>query len=169
MNGGARAWFRTVGTLIRKEFRQVSRDRVMLFQIFAIPLIQLLVLANAATFEIRDSRMWVVDESHGAAARELTRRFDASRYFSLAGVSAHAAPADQELLAGEVSLILRVPEDFERRLARGEPTSVQIVVSAEDGAAAGIVAGYARTIVAEYAASRSSGITAATSAVGAAA
>ncbi|MGD8497094.1 MAG: ABC transporter permease, partial [Gemmatimonadales bacterium] len=42
-------------------------------------------------------------------------------------------------------------------------------VSAEDGAAAGIVAGYARTIVAEYAASRSSGITAATSAVGAAA
>ena len=56
----ARAWMRTVGFLLRKEFRQVRRDRVMLFQIFAIPLIQLLVLANAATFEIRNTRMHVV-------------------------------------------------------------------------------------------------------------
>jgi len=148
----ARTWLRIVGTLIRKEFRQVSRDRVMLVQIFAIPLIQLLILANAATFEIRDSRMFVVDESRSAASRDLTRRFEASQYFSLAGVSAHARPADESLLAGDVSLILHLPDDFGRRLARGEPTSVQIVVSAEDGAAAGIVAGYARTIVGAYAA-----------------
>jgi ABC-2 type transport system permease protein len=153
----ARAWLRTVRTLIRKEFLQVSRDRVMLVQIFAIPIIQLLVLANAATFEIRDSRMYVVDESHGTASRELTRRFAASEYFSLDGVSADARPADERLLAGDISLILHVPDDFGRRLARGEPTAVQVVVSAEDGAAAGIVAGYARTIVAEYAASRADG------------
>lgn len=153
----ARAWLRTVGTLIRKEFRQVSRDRVMLVQIFAIPIIQLLILANAATFEIRDSRMYVVDESHSTASREVTRRFAASEYFSLDGVSADARPADERLLAGDISLILHVPDDFGRRLARGEPTAVQVVVSAEDGAAAGIVAGYARTIVAEYAASRAGG------------
>lgn len=153
----ARAWLRTVGTLIRKEFRQVSRDRVMLVQIFAIPIIQLLILANAATFEIRDSRMYVVDESRSTASRELTRRFAASKYFVLDGISADARPADDRLLAGDVSLILHLPEDFGRRLARGEPTSVQIVVSAEDGAAAGIVAGYARTIVAEYAAARADG------------
>jgi ABC-2 type transport system permease protein len=153
----ARAWLRTVGTLIRKEFRQVSRDRVMLVQIFAIPIIQLLVLANAATFEIRDSRMYVVDESRSTASRDLTRRFAASKYFVLDGISADARPADDLLLAGDVSLILHLPEDFGRRLARGEPTSAQIVVSAEDGAAAGIVAGYARTIVAEYAAARPGG------------
>lgn len=153
----ARAWLRTVGTLIRKEFRQVSRDRVMLVQIFAIPIIQLLVLANAATFEIRDSRMYVVDESRSTESRELTRRFAASKYFGLDGISADARPADDRLLAGDVSLILHLPEDFGRRLARGEPTSVQIVVSAEDGAAAGIVAGYARTILAEYAAARAGG------------
>lgn len=152
-----RAWLRTVGTLIRKEFRQVSRDRVMLVQIFAIPIIQLLILANAATFEIRDSRMYVVDESGSTASRDLTRRFAASKYFALDGVSADARPADERLLSGDISLILRMPDDFDRRLARSEPTAVQIVVSAEDGAAAGIVAGYARTIVAGYAASRADG------------
>lgn len=147
MTPAVRRWLRTVGFLLRKEFRQVRRDRVMLFQIFAIPLIQLLVLANAATFEIRDSRMFVVDASRGPASRELVRRFTASRFFSLEGASAIDRPAEEALLAGDVSLVLRIPADFETDLHRGVPTSVQIVVSAADGAAAGIVAGYAREII----------------------
>lgn len=146
----ARAWARTVGFLLRKEFRQVRRDRVMLFQIFAIPLIQLLVLANAATFEIRDTRMHVVDASRSVASRDLARGFAASEYFSVEGVSSAMRPADDRLLGGDVSLILRIPTGFDRELARGEPTSVQLVLSATDGAAAGIVAGYARAIVADY-------------------
>ena len=141
---------RTVGFLLRKEFRQVRRDRVMLFQIFAIPLIQLLVLANAATFEIRNTRMHVVDASRSVASRDLARSFAASDYFSVEGVSAGMPPADERLLAGDVALILRIPTGFERDLARGVPAAVQLVLSATDGAAAGIVAGYARTVVADY-------------------
>ena len=141
---------RTVGFLLRKEFRQVRRDRVMLFQIFAIPLIQLLVLANAATFEIRNTRMHVVDASRSVASRDLARSFAASDYFSIERVSAGMRPADEGLLAGDVSLILHIPTGFERDLARGVPAAVQIVLSATDGAAAGIVAGYARKVVADY-------------------
>ncbi|MFW6088122.1 MAG: ABC transporter permease [Gemmatimonadota bacterium] len=147
---GARAWMRTVGFLLRKEFRQVRRDRVMLFQIFAIPLIQLLVLANAATFEIRDTRMHVVDASRSVASRDLVRGFAASKYFSVESTSAGMRPADERLLAGDVSLVLRIPTGFDRELARGEPAAVQLVLSATDGASAGIVGGYGRAIVAAY-------------------
>lgn len=150
----ARGWTRTVGVLLRKEFRQVRRDRVMLIQIFAIPLVQLLVLANAATFEIRDSRMFIVDESRGSDSRGLARRFAASDYFSIDGVSSSVRPANEGMMAGDVALILHLPADFDRDLGRGEVASVQIVTSAEDGAAAGIVANYARTIVADFAAGR---------------
>lgn len=150
----ARGWMRTVGFLLRKEFRQVRRDRVMLIQIFAIPLVQLLVLANAATFEIRDSRMFIVDESRGSDARALARRFAASDYFSIDGVSSSMRPANDRMMAGDVALILHLPADFDRDLGRGEVASVQIVTSAEDGAAAGIVATYAQTIVADFAAGR---------------
>lgn len=150
----ARGWTRTVGVLLRKEFRQVRRDRVMLIQIFAIPLVQLLVLANAATFEIRDSRMFIVDESRGSDSRGLARRFAASDYFSIDGVSSSVRPANERMMAGDVALILHLPADFDRDLGRGEVASVQIVTSAEDGAAAGIVANYARTIVADFAAGR---------------
>lgn len=150
----ARGWMRTVGFLLRKEFRQVRRDRVMLVQIFAIPLVQLLVLANAATFEIRDSRMFIVDQSRGSDSRALARRFAASDYFSIDGVSSSMRPANDGMMAGDVALILHFPADFDRDLGRGEAASVQIVTSAEDGAAAGIVASYAQTIVADFAAGR---------------
>ena len=148
----ARGWMRTVGFLLRKEFRQVRRDRVMLVQILAIPLVQLLVLANAATFEIRDSRMFIVDESRGSDSRALARRFAASDYFSIDGVSSSTRPANERMMAGDVALILHLPADFDRDRGRGEIASVQIVTSAEDGAAAGIVASYAQTIVADFAA-----------------
>ena len=38
---------RTVFFLVRKEFLQIFRDRTTVFQIFMIPVVQLLVLANA--------------------------------------------------------------------------------------------------------------------------
>src|SRR5690606_33029364 len=134
-----KSWGRTVGYLLTKEFRQVSRARVMLFQSFATPLVQLLVLANAATFEVRETTTFVVDESRSESSRERAGRFAASEYFRLVGVSASMRPADREMLAGDVSLILRIPRDFARDLARGTATPVQLVLSAEDGAAAGIV------------------------------
>lgn len=151
----ARRWLRTVGFLLRKEFRLVRRDRIMLVQIFAIPVIQLLVLANAATFEIRDTAVFVVDASRTPASREVVRRFAGSDYFSIGGSSATAPAADEALLAGDVSMILRIPREFATELARGGSAPVQVVVSAEDGAAAGIVAGYAREILAARTAGRS--------------
>lgn len=150
----ASPWLRTVGFLLAKEFRQIARDRVMPFQILAIPLIQLLVLANAATFEIRSSQLYVVDESRGPASRALARDFIVSEHFELAGTSAAMVPADRAMLAGEVDAILRIPRDFEAnvRPAGPEPARVQLLVSGEVGAAAGIVGNYARQIVAGYAA-----------------
>lgn len=143
-------WLRTVGFLLAKEFRQIARDRVMPLQIVAIPLIQLLVLANAATFEIRSSQLYVVDESRSPASRALARDFIVSEYFELAGTSGTMASADHAMLAGEVDAILRIPRDFGAR-ARGadaEPARVQVLLSGEDGAAAGIIGDYAREIIA---------------------
>lgn len=158
-----RPWLRVVGFLLAKEFRQIARDRVMPFQILAIPLIQLLVLANAATFEVRSSQLFVVDESRGPASRALARDFVASDYFELAGTSGAMVLADRAMLAGETDAILRIPRDFDRTVAAVgagpasgvEPARVQLLVSGEDGAAAGIIGNYAREIVGRFAATGS--------------
>ena len=54
----------TLRYLLRKEFLQVFRDRMMVTQLLLMPIIQLLLFGNAATFEVKTSRMYVVDRDH---------------------------------------------------------------------------------------------------------
>lgn len=141
---------RTLLFLLRKEFLQIRRDRAMLRLLLIMPAIQLLVLSSAATFEIRRTRMYLVDEDGSTVSRGLVQRMVASGRFELAGASPSAAAADERLLNREVSTILRVPAGFERDLVRTGHATVQLVFNAEDGAAAGVLRSYASRILASY-------------------
>lgn len=143
---------RTIGVLVRKEFQQVRRDRLMLFQMLVMPFIQLLILANAATFEIRSSPVAIVDESQSSASRGLVARVAASDYFSVDPPARSMTEANARLLSGDASVILHLPRRFDTDLARVGRSPVQIIVSARDGAAAGVIATYLRAIARDHAA-----------------
>jgi ABC-2 type transport system permease protein len=136
--------------LLRKEFLQIRRDKAMLRMLVAVPVVQLLLLSSAATFEIRRSRMYLVDEDHSSTSRGLVQRMVASGRFELAGASASGAAADERMLDRDVTTILRVPAGFERDLVRDGHATVQLVFNAEDGAAAGVLRAYASRILAAY-------------------
>jgi ABC-2 type transport system permease protein len=138
--------------LLRKEYLQIFRDRLMVAQMLVVPMIQLAILANAATFEVTRARLVVVDEDRSAASRGLVDRLRASGRFELARPAMSARAADEAMLRREAGVILHVPHDFERELVRRRAASVQLLLNAEDGAAAGVTLGYARQIVADYAA-----------------
>ena len=143
---------RTIRFLVRKEFLQILRDRATLFQMLMIPIVQLVVLSFAATFEIRTTRVHVVDLDRTRTSRELVSHFTATGRFDVTGYSASMAGADRDLLARRVSLILRIPADFERSLVRQGRAPVQLVLNAEEGAAAGVVRSYALQILSDYSA-----------------
>lgn len=143
---------RTLRFLLRKELLQVFRDRAMLRLLLALPVVQLLVLSTAATFEIRRADLYVVDADHSAASRGVVQRMAASGRFAVAGASPSMARADRALLEREVSVILHLPAGFERELVRSGEAPVQLVFNAEDGAAAGVLRSYATRILAAYSA-----------------
>src|SRR5690606_10984051 len=58
--------------------------------------------------------------------------------------------ADQALLNRNAGVVLRIPSAFERDLRRGVSPQVQLILNAEDGAAAGVVLSYAQNIVADF-------------------
>ena len=64
--------------LARAEVLHVVRDRATLAQVLVLPIVQLLVLSNAATFEIRDTPTYVVDLDRTTTSRGLVDRFAAS-------------------------------------------------------------------------------------------
>jgi ABC-2 type transport system permease protein len=137
--------------LLRKEFLQVFRDRLMVMQLMLMPIIQLLLLGNAATFEVKTSRLYVVDRDHSETSRGLIDRLQASRRFSVVGASPSMELANQWMLERKTDVILGLPADFERDIVRTRTGQAQLVLNAEDGAAAGVTQSYAAQIIAAYA------------------
>jgi ABC-2 type transport system permease protein len=148
---------RTIRFLLRKEFRQIFRDKTMLRMLLVIPIVQLLVLSSAATFEVQEGRLWVVDQDQSTASRGLLSRVQGSGRFVITGSSMSMEVANRALLDRGASVILQIPPGFGRDLARSGEGHVQLVLDAEDGAAAGILQSYLGRIIQRYAAERSGG------------
>ncbi len=137
--------------LLRKEFLQIFRDRFMVMQLMLMPIIQLLLLGNAATFEVKTARMYVVDADHSETSRGLVDRLQASRRFRVVGASPSTDVGNQWMLERRTDMILGIPADFERDIVRTRSAQVQLVMNAEDGAAAGVTQSYAAQIIVAYA------------------
>lgn len=142
---------RTLRFLLRKEFLQIFRDRIMVAQMILMPMIQLVLLSNAATFEVKSASMYVVDRDHSSASRGLVSRLQAGGRFDVVGATASMHVADEAMLSRRASVILSIPADFERALVREKSASVQLVMNAEDGATAGVTQSYAAQIIGGYA------------------
>ena len=138
--------------LAQAEILHVVRDRATLAQALVVPIVQMLVLANAATFEIRNTPTWIVDLDRTATSRGLVNRIAASGHFEIIGTTASLEVADESMLAGDATLVLTIPHDFEASLVRTRHADVQLTLNAEKGSAAGIVQSYASSILASYAA-----------------
>ena len=158
---------RTTFFIIQKETLQVLRDRIMLVQIFIPPVLQLLILAQAMTFEVKRTDLALVDLDDSPASERLVERFTASGRFQIAVRTASGDLADEALLTREAGAVLRIPEGFARDLQRGRPPAVQLVLNAEDGAAAGVVQAYANQILAAFSRAETSGVRPAASSLGA--
>ena len=136
--------------LARAEVLHIVRDRTTLAQVLVVPIVQLLVLVNAATFVIRNTPTYVVDYDRTSASRGLINRLAASGHFRILERSASLAKANDALLDGAATLVVTIPHEFESSLARTGRAPVQLVVNAEKGSAAGIVLSYAGEILDRY-------------------
>ena len=136
--------------LAQAEILHVVRDRATLAQALVVPIVQMLVLGNAATFEIRNTPTWIVDLDRTSASRGLVNRIAASGHFDIVGTTPSPAVADDSMLAGDTTLVLTIPPEFESSLVNSGRGDVQLTVNAEKGSAAGIVQSYATSILASY-------------------
>jgi len=143
-------FFRRVLVLARAEMLHVSRDRASLVQVILLPLIQLLLLSNVATFEIKRSPAYIVDFDHTSTSRGVVSRLGSSGFFDIVGQSGSPDSANDAMLGGRATLVVTIPHDFERSLVRTGTAPIGLDVNAEKGSAAGIVQSYASRILSDY-------------------
>jgi ABC-2 type transport system permease protein len=136
--------------IIQKEFKQIFRNRGMLPIIFVLPIIQLLILANAATFDIKNIKIRIVDKDLSSESRRLVSKFEGSPYFLVEKWSLSSFNNEYDLDVGTVDLILEIPNHFGRDLYETGFSSVQLLVNAIDGIKAGLGTNYAQSVMVDF-------------------
>src|SRR5690554_439375 len=141
---------KTIGYIIQKEFKQIFRNKGMLPIIFILPILQLVILSNAATYEVKNIKFAYIDSDHTSSSRALLEKFNASSYFDILAAYPSHKQASSAMLAGEVDVVLEIPYHFERNLLKEKTADLGITINAIDGAAAGVESGYINQIIQGY-------------------
>lgn len=141
---------KTIFYVIQKEFIQVRRNKIMLRMIVMIPILQMLVLVFAATFDLKNIDIYLVDKDLSSTSRELASKIEASPFFTINNTSFNPEDGEKELLSNADDMVLVIPSGFERDLIRDDKASLQLLVNAIDGSAAQIGYSYAASVIRDF-------------------
>jgi ABC-2 type transport system permease protein len=134
-------------SLIVKELLANWRDRRNRIILLISPMVQVLIFSFAATQEVKNVNLAVLDENPSVVSRELISRFEGSSQFSqvlrLQGVADIAPTIDSRTALA----VLHIGQDFSRKLSAREPVQVQLLLDGRSSNAAQIIQGYAIEIV----------------------
>ena len=138
--------------LAQAEVLHIVRDRILLAQTLLVPMVQLIILSNAATFEIRNTPIQIVDFDRTSVSRGVVNRLAANGHFQIVDTTPSLDRVEERLLDGSITMAVVIPRDFEESLVKTGSASVQLSVNGEKGSAAGIVQAYATRVLTQYAA-----------------
>jgi len=141
---------RTILYIIQKEFLQVFRNKMMLPIIFIVPIVQLIILVNAATFEMKHIRLSIVDLDLSGVSRKLVSKFQGSPFYQIRHQSFSYHDAENEMKKGNIDMIVQIPAGFERKLMKENHAKVQYVINAINGQTAGLMNAYSTMILFDY-------------------
>lgn len=121
--------------VITKEFIQMRRDRLTFAMVLGIPLIQLVLFGFAINSDPKQLPTAVISKEHSVFTRSLLKAMENSDYFKIIGEAESEADANELIRRGRVQFVLQFPEDYSRRLLKGELPKVLLLADGTDPAA----------------------------------
>jgi ABC-2 type transport system permease protein len=141
---------RRILALVIKEFTMVLKDKKSRFVIIGPPLIQFFVFGYAATYDLKNVRYAVFDESRSVLSRQLLSHVDGSGIFRLTGYLEDQRQLTEAIDREAARLVIHIGPQFERKLRSAEPATVQVIADGRNPNVALIAMGYFSTIVAQF-------------------
>ena len=134
-----------------KEVLELRQDPRIFSIIFIAPILQLTILGYAATTDVRNVPVVIVDADRSAESRALISRFSAVGTFTIIDIVSSVDDVDRYLEGGRAWMALAIPPRYGENLATGRASSLQIVADGSDASSTNIALGYASTLIAGYA------------------
>ncbi len=141
---------RTLRFLLRKEFRQIFRNPMILRLIIMMPIVQLLIMPLAADFEIKKINISIVDHDQSTYSQKLIEKIIASGYFRLNDYSSTFTQSFQQFQKDNSDLVLEIPKYFEKDLIRESQSNLFVAVNAINGTKASIGSSYLARIISNF-------------------
>jgi ABC-2 type transport system permease protein len=142
-------WTR-LAALITKELLTAFRDPKARVALILPPLLQMFLFAFAATLEVSNVPVGVLNEDWGAASEQLISRFERASAFSEIRRYASQAAAQAAIDKQDVMVVVHIGQDFSRLLAGGQAPSLQVLLDGRKSNSAQIVNSYIGTIVSQF-------------------
>ena len=141
---------RRVLHLMKKELIELRRDPRLFAVVIIAPIVQLNVLGYAATTDVKDIPIAIVDADRSTSSRELIHRFEASANFKIVAMLGSTNEIDPYLDRGEAWMAVSIPADFGRKIEAVRQTTIQIAADGTDSNSTGVAMGYAQTLIGGY-------------------
>lgn len=121
--------------MVGKEFVQMRRDRITFAMMIGIPILQMIIFGFAINSDPKQLPTVVLAADHSVFSRSIIAAMQNSGYFRVIKTVTGEAEAGLLVERGEVQFVLSIPEQFSRRLLRGESPALLLTADATDPAA----------------------------------
>ena len=133
--------------LIKKELIQLLKNPKTRATVFMPPLIQLFLMGYAATMDLKEVPLGVLDHAGTQESRDLIAKFTGNAVFKMRPPVISEKEMARRINERDIKLALVIPENFSRELAAERTVPVQIIVDGRNSFSAGIAAGYANEVI----------------------
>jgi ABC-2 type transport system permease protein len=141
---------RTILYLIRKEFIQIFRNKFISKAIFAVPIVQMLILVPAVTFEIKNVNLTVTDQDMTNESRGLISKLQGSSFFNVSSSTFSEKEANNLLLRDKCSVILNIPSGFGKEIMNNNSGTILATINAINASTAQLTWAYLNGVIRDY-------------------
>ncbi|MEO1245156.1 MAG: ABC transporter permease [Pseudomonadota bacterium] len=127
-----------LSAIVRKEVRQLSRDRLTFGMVVGLPIIQMLLFGFAINTDVRNLKTAVANEANTHLSREFIAHLGQSQVADIRYRVASPAELTELLRRGRISMGVHIPHDFDRRVVDSDRAAVQILVDGSDPTILGV-------------------------------
>ncbi len=143
------AWGR-IKALIIREMLSIWRDKRARVVLIIPPIMQLFVFSYAATFELNDAPLAVLNEDMGVASRDLVARFTSAHAFKTVAVLTNQKEIAEVIEDEKALAVLRIGPTFSRDLLSGKSPQVQFIVDGRQSNTALVAISYVNGIIEDF-------------------
>ena len=118
--------------IVRKELRQLKRDRLTFGMVVGLPIVQMLLFGYAINTDVRNLKTAVANEAGTHLSRQFLAELGQTQVADIVATARSAEELEALLRSGKVSIGVLIPPDFDRRVNDRNRAAVHLLVDGSD-------------------------------------